>query len=132
MKKTHIIGIIIIAVAVAAMIGSIADSSTYADFNEAFDNPNKEYHVVGTLDRTADIIYEPYDNPNLTVFTMVDNEGNKKLVKLNKSKPQDFERSESVVLIGKASGEDFHATDILMKCPSKYEENNKFTTEKQS
>ena len=129
MKKTHIIGIVVIAVAVAAIMGSLVDSSSYTDFEQAFDNQGKEYHIVGKLDRTSDIIYEPYDNPNLTVFTMIDNTGEKRLVNLYKAKPQDFERSESVVLIGQAQGEVFHATEMLMKCPSKYKENEKFQLE---
>ena len=36
------------------------------------------------------------------------------------TKPQDFERSEQIVLTGKMVGEEFHASKILMKCPSKY------------
>lgn len=39
---------------------------------------------------------------------------------LHKSVPQDIEKSEQIVLIGKMKGEEFHATEILMKCPSKY------------
>ncbi len=126
MKKTHIIAIIIIAVSMAFIIGSVADSSSYTDFEQAFENQGKEYHVVGTLDRTADIVYNPERNPNLTEFTMIDNTGEKRKVVLNKSKPQDFERSESVVLIGKANGDAFHASEMLMKCPSKYKEESKF------
>lgn len=126
MKRSHIIAIVVIAIGATFMIASVSDSSSYADFAEAFENPGKEYHVVGTLDRTADIIYNPEDNPNLTGFTMIDNVGEKRVVWLNKSKPQDFERSESLVLIGKASGEEFHAADMLMKCPSKYKEEQKF------
>jgi cytochrome c-type biogenesis protein CcmE len=38
------------------------------------------------------------------------------------SKPQDFERSEQIVLTGKMKGDEFVATDILMKCPSKYKD----------
>jgi len=129
MKKTHIVAIILIAVAIAFMIGSVSDSSSYADFNEAFENPNQEYHVVGELDRSADIAYNPEINPNITKFTMIDNNGEKRKVVLNKSKPQDFERSESVVLIGKAKGEEFHATEMLMKCPSKYKDETKFELE---
>jgi cytochrome c-type biogenesis protein CcmE len=129
MKKTHIIAIIFIAVAMAFMIGSINDSSSYADFDEAFNNPEKEYHVVGELDRSAEIAYNPEINPNITKFTMVDKKGERRKVILNKSKPQDFERSESVVLIGKASGEDFHATEMLMKCPSKYKDEGSFELE---
>lgn len=126
MKKTHIIGIVIIAVAVAFILSSVSKSSSYAEFRDAFDNPGKEYHVVGTLDKTADIIYNPEVNPNLTQFTMIDGMGEKRTVMLNKSKPQDFERSESVVIIGKANGENFHASEMLMKCPSKYKEEGKF------
>jgi len=129
MKKTHIVAIILIAVSVAFMIGSVSDSSSYADFDEAFENPNKEYHVVGELDRSAEIAYNPEINPNITMFTMIDNNGERRKVVLNKSKPQDFERSESVVLIGKANGTEFHATEMLMKCPSKYKDETKFGTE---
>lgn len=130
MKKTHIVAIIFIAVAMAFMIGSVNDSSSYADFDEAFNNPQKEYHVVGELDRSEEIAYNPEINPNITKFTMVDKKGERRKVVLNKSKPQDFERSESVVLIGKASGEDFHATEMLMKCPSKYKDEESFELEK--
>jgi len=129
MKKTHIIAIVFIAVAIAFMIGSVNDSSSYADFDEAFENPQKEYHVVGELDRSAEIAYNPEINPNITKFTMVDKKGERRKVILNKSKPQDFERSESVVLIGKANGDEFHATEMLMKCPSKYKEEGKFELE---
>jgi len=55
---------------------------------------------------------------------MTDKEGKECKVVLNQSKPQDFERSEEIVLKGKAVGEEFHATDMLMKCPSKYNDGN--------
>jgi cytochrome c-type biogenesis protein CcmE len=38
----------------------------------------------------------------------------------NGNKPQDFERSEQVVIKGKMQGTAFQADEILMKCPSKY------------
>jgi len=126
MKKTHIVAIIVIAVAMAFMLSSVSESSSYADFGEAFGNPGKEYHVVGFLDKSAEIIYNPEVNPNLTQFTMIDKEGAKRKVWLNKSKPQDFERSENVVVIGKAEGSEFYASEMLMKCPSKYKEEGKF------
>jgi cytochrome c-type biogenesis protein CcmE len=126
MKTSSIVAIVVIAVVVTFFIGSVSQSSSYADFSQAFANPGKEYHVVGTLDREAAIEYRPELNPNLTAFTMIDNTGERRRVMLNKSKPQDFERSESVVLIGKAVDDEFHATEILMKCPSKYKEESKF------
>lgn len=123
MKRSHIIAIVIIAVAIAALVGSLYDSSTYADLEVAIANPGKEYHVVGVLDKSAEIIYEPSLNASLTTFTMVDLEGRSAKVHLNMAKPQDLERSERLVLIGNATAEgDFHARDMLMKCPSKYNE----------
>lgn len=123
MKRSHIIAIVIIAVAIAALVGSLYDSSTYADLEMAMANPGKEYHVVGVLDRSAEIVYEPSLNASLTTFTMVDLEGRTARVNLNMAKPQDLERSERLVLIGKAgTNGEFHARDMLMKCPSKYNE----------
>ncbi len=123
MKRSHIIAIAIIAVAIAALVGSLSDSSTYADLDEAMAHPGEEYHVVGVLDRSADIVYEPSVNASLTQFTMVDLKGRRCRVKLAKAKPQDLERSERLVLIGEAGTDgDFHASDMLMKCPSKYNE----------
>src|SRR5690606_36204124 len=111
MKRSHIIAIVVIAVAIAAIAGSLTETSTYADFAEAYDNPGREYHVVGTLDRTEDIIYNPELNPQLTVFTMIDDKGARRKVNLLQAKPEDFERSESVVLIGRVEDGTFNATN---------------------
>ena len=126
MKRSHIIAIVIIAVAIGMLVGSLYDSSTYADLDQAMKHPGKEYHVVGVLDRSQEIIYEPSLNASLTTFTMKDLEGRTCKVRLAKAKPQDLERSERVVLIGKANANgEFEARDMLMKCPSKYNEENK-------
>ncbi len=120
MKKIHIVGIIVIAVAIGVIFTSLRSSATYSDFTEALANPDTEYHVVGKLDKNQPQVYEPKINPDEFTFTMIDNKGVEKKVVLHKSKPQDFERSEQIVLIGKMQGDEFHANDILMKCPSKY------------
>jgi cytochrome c-type biogenesis protein CcmE len=122
MKKTHIALIVVIAVFIGAMITAINDSSSYADFNEAFQNPDAEFHVVGKLNREKPSEYDPVANPDKFTFYMTDINNEEHRVVLHKSKPQDFERSEQIVLIGKAHGDEFHAHDILMKCPSKYTE----------
>jgi cytochrome c-type biogenesis protein CcmE len=120
MKKIHIIGILLIAVSIGAIMASLSGSSTYANFNEASANPGSEYHVVGKLNKNKETRYEPHEDPNLFTFYMVDNDGAEKKVILHKSKPQDFEHSEQIVIIGKCEGNNFQANDILMKCPSKY------------
>lgn len=120
MKKLHILGIIVIAIAIGVIFVSLKNTSTYADFSEAISNPDKEFHVVGKLDKEQPQIYDPKVNPDEFLFSMIDNKGVIKQVVLHKSKPQDFEKSEQIVLIGKMQGDNFHANDILMKCPSKY------------
>ena len=120
MKKLHIVGIVVIAIAIGVIVASLKNTSTYADFTEAISNPDKEYHVVGKLDKTQPQVYDPKVNPDEFLFSMVDNKGVIKQIVLHKSRPQDFEKSEQIVLIGKMQGDNFHANDILMKCPSKY------------
>lgn len=120
MKKIHIVGIVVIAVAIGVIFTSLQSNASYADFAEAISNPDTEYHVVGKLNKAVPVQYDPKINADECSFLMTDNKGVEKKVVLHKSVPQDFEKSEQIVLIGKMEGEDFHANDILMKCPSKY------------
>ena len=120
MKKSHIIALVVIAVAVAAILTTVADSSTYATFSQASLKDGKVFHVAGKLDKNKDRIYNPQVNPNLFTFYMTDSEGKEKKVLLNSAPPQDFEKSEQLVVIGKMQGDEFFASSILMKCPSKY------------
>lgn len=121
MKKLHVVLIIVIAVSIGAIFTTLTDASEYVDFDKAYEHRGVEYHVIGKIDSTGDITYDPM-SPNEFKFTMVDNNGISKDVVVHMSKPQDFEKSEQVVLIGKASenSDIFHASNVLMKCPSKY------------
>jgi cytochrome c-type biogenesis protein CcmE len=120
MKKLHIIAILVIAVAIGVIFVSLRNTSSYADFSEALANPGTEYHVVGKLDKSQPQVYDPAVNSDVFRFTMIDNKGVTKEVVLHKGKPQDFDKCEQIVLIGKMKDGQFHANDILMKCPSKY------------
>jgi len=121
MKKSSILGIIAIAVFIAMIISIYGDSSTYASFSEA-QNTEAELHVVGQLNKEKELIYNPTENANYFSFYMLDEKGKECKVIFKGSKPQDFERSEQIVLTGRMVGQDFHASKILMKCPSKYNE----------
>ena len=125
MKRSHIIALVLIAVAMAPLIRTLSDSSTFVDLEQAMAKPGKEFKVKGYLDKSAEVVYEPSRDANLTQFTLVDDNGTKCRVMLAKPKPYDFERSESIVLTGKVVGDEFHARDMLMKCPSKYNEMNR-------
>lgn len=119
MKKSSIAGILIIALAIGIIISTYADSSTYGSFKDAKESTS-ELHVVGQLNKEKELFYDPKQDANYFAFYMRDNEGRESKVVFNGSKPQDFERSEQIVLTGKMVGNEFHASKILMKCPSKY------------
>src|SRR4051812_34571781 len=118
MKKSYIIAMALIAIAVGAILSTVADSSTYASFSTAASHPKSEFHVVGKLNKEKPQDYNPQANADLFSFYMTDNEGKECHVFLNKTKPQDFDRSEQIVIIGKMKDKEFHASDVLMKCPS--------------
>ena len=122
MKKSYIILIVLIAVAIGAIISTYGDASTYEDFAVAAENPGREFHVVGTLNKTKEKHYDPKADANYFSFYMIDEKGNERKVIYHAPEPQDFERSEKIVIIGKLEGEDFIASKILLKCPSKYTE----------
>ncbi len=120
MKTIHIIIILILVIAVAVVITTMTDSSTYSDFGEAARKPGKELHIIGKLNRAKPIEYDAQKNANMFTFYMVDEKGIEKKVIYNNAKPQDFEKSEKVVIIGSMKGDQFIAKSLLLKCPSKY------------
>lgn len=120
MKKTHIIALVFIAVAIAVIIGMTDDYSRYETFASANASPASDFHIVGELVEDKEIYYEPEKDPNYFSFYLKDKSGEERKVIFNGAKPQDFERSEQIVLTGGMDGETFMASKILMKCPSKY------------
>ena len=123
MKKSYILGLIVVAVLIGVIFSTISESSTYAPFSTAIENEGKTYHVVGKLNLEKDFEYNPEKNANLFGFYLVDIEGKEMKVLYNGTKPQDFEKSEQVVVVGKYVNDSFVAKDVLMKCPSKYNGN---------
>jgi cytochrome c-type biogenesis protein CcmE len=128
MKKGSIIGIIVIAVAIAVIISTYSSSSTYGTFKEA-QATSSELHVVGHLDKQKALVYDPVKDANYFAFYMTDSKGDERKVVFTGTKPQDFERSEQIVLTGQMNGSEFHASKILMKCPSKYTQDKVEVTE---
>lgn len=130
MKRGHILGLGIIAVAIVIIITSIGDASTYESFSTAktmaLNGKTEAIHVVGQLKKgqngEVEGIEVGEDKTSFT-FIMVDNDGVEQQVYYNEPVPADFQRSEQVVVIGTyKTKEMFVAEKILMKCPSKYQE----------
>ncbi len=122
MKKLHILALFVIAIAISSIIISAGDYSTYATFAQASKSEGKFFQVNGTLCEQKGFEYDPVKDPNYFSFCMVDKSGKENKVVYHGSKPQDFERSEEVVLQGAMDGDNFVASKILLKCPSKYNE----------
>ena len=75
---------------------------------------------MGHWEKEKGTYYDALKDANHFAFYMRDEKGEVKKVIYSGTKPQDFERSEKLVLIGKMNKDVFHASKILMKCPSKY------------
>jgi cytochrome c-type biogenesis protein CcmE len=109
MKKSAIIGLITIAICVCFLVSLNADTSNYSSFTEAAKD-SREFHVMGHWAKDKGTFYDAFKDPNHFSFYMI----------YSGTKPQDFERSEKLVLVGKMNNDTFYASKILMKCPSKY------------
>ncbi|WP_143959549.1 cytochrome c maturation protein CcmE domain-containing protein [Litoribacter populi] len=130
MKKGHILGIGVIAIAIVIIITMMGSASTYESFNTArtmaINGNDKAIHVVGELKKntTGNVVgIEVGEDKTSFHFMMVDNDGVEQKVFYNEPVPADFHRSEQVVVIGSYKRDDLFVADkILMKCPSKYQE----------
>lgn len=121
MKKIHIVAILMIVGAIVLLTNAAGDVSTYANFSDAEKN-GQRVKVAGTLSKDKDMEYKPEVDPNYFSFYIKDGEGQERKVVLLGAKPQDFELSEQIVLTGSMKGDTFIATEMLLKCPSKYKD----------
>lgn len=129
MKKSHILGIIIIAVAIMIIVSTAGDASSYVNFREAYSMAENgkatKIHVVGTLKKNEahEIVGIEAGEDKLSFsFIMVDDAQQEQKVYYKEPMPSDFLRSEQVVVIGSYHNDLFVADKILLKCPSKYQE----------
>ncbi|MBL7718009.1 MAG: cytochrome c maturation protein CcmE [Flavipsychrobacter sp.] len=122
MKKTQIVLLGLIAIAIAVIVMKFADFSTYETFASASASPGKSFHVIGYLQTDKPMEYDPGVDPNRFVFYAKDKAGAVTKVIFDKGKPQDIEKSEQIVMKGYIDNGNFHCTGIQMKCPSKYKD----------
>ncbi len=121
MKPKLILGIIaIIGFTTLLMINFGNSISTYVDFEKAADMSSA--HVAGTWDSTKD--YGFSKETKRFTFYMEDESGNVNKVIYPKPKPNNFEQADRLVVIGEMKDGVFYANDMLMKCPSKYNDAN--------
>ncbi len=134
MKTKYITVMIVISIAIAIVMAMAGDASTYVSFSEAKELSNKGFkksiHVVGSLLRSGNKeitgIEESPDKLSFK-FKMVDENGLVQQVFHANPIPSDFTKSEQIVIIGYYNEVNFIADKILLKCPSKYQEEPNFS-----
>lgn len=121
MKTRNIIGLILIAVFTAVLIISYSnEASIYTDFATA--KSSGDYvHIVGKWVNRDQSGYDP--QTGVFSFFVQDTMNTTQLVEYNDPKPQNLENADKVVIEGKMKGQVFVAEKILIKCPSKYQNN---------
>ncbi|MBM3446149.1 MAG: cytochrome c maturation protein CcmE [Bacteroidetes bacterium] len=122
MKKIQIVGLVLVALAIAALISLMGDMSTYDSIESAQRKEGKFVHIIAKVDTTQPIVYDPIKDPNYLSFTAVDSLGAIAQVVYKNAKPTDFEKSSRVVMKGAMQNGTFECKEIVLKCPSKYKD----------
>ena len=110
-----------IAAALFLIFSTKNEIGAYSTFEDARSNHTK-VKIVGQLSKHKEMEYDPAKDPNYFSFYMTDANGEENKVVLLSEKPQDFELSEQIVATGKMNDNQFVASEILLKCPSKYKD----------
>ena len=129
MKNLFPIYLIFLSITIIIVISTFADASTYVSFSDAKSlysvGKKSPIHVVGRLIKNEEnqVIGVKKSDDNLSFsFEMIDEEGTIENVFYGEPMPPDFILSDQVVVIGSYNDKRFIAKEILLKCPSKYTE----------
>lgn len=121
MKNKYLFGggIIVVFLALMSYLFTQTNVSYQEDFSLIM---NTEKTVRATGEWVKSKSYQLDNEKKIFSFYMKDYKGNEMRVVYNGVMPNNFESSTSVVVTGKYHDGYFYASDILTKCPSKYEE----------
>lgn len=118
MNKKHIIGgLIIVAFGYYAITSFDSSITPYVSIEEAIES-GTTVQVKGTRANSGTFDVEN----NVFTFTLEDEKGLKIDVIYDGAKPGNFDQATEVVCQGQYIEGKFHAKNILVKCPSKYQE----------
>lgn len=120
MRKSYIIGAVVVAAAlIFALLSFKSTLTSYVTIDEA--KAGEQYvQVAGLLVQGSDRYDE---STNSLYFELEEPGGSTMQIKYDKSKPSNFENADKIVAVGQyiTSDDVFHADELLVKCPSKYE-----------
>jgi cytochrome c-type biogenesis protein CcmE len=119
MKKRYIIGMVIIAAfIVVAVLSMEKNTIEYSDLDSAMKS-GKTVQIIGTWMQSEPSGYN--SEKDEFSFWLKDRLGKTAIVLHKGMKPNSFDTAPSIVVKGKFSDGVFLSTEVLTKCPSKYE-----------
>ena len=119
MKIKIVIGsIVIVAALVFGAISFVETNVEYTDFQTAVSS-HKKVQVKGEWIKERESVFDV--SSGTFTFFMKDDSGKEMQVVYGGAKPNNFEIANAIVVKGRYQEGVFHASEILTKCPSKYE-----------
>lgn len=127
MKIKSIAGFVLIIGFTSLLLMNFGSSvGGYMNFEQA-EAADAKAHVVGMWIEPDAVRYDA--QTNIFTFRMKDEAGNVRTVRYANPKPANFEDAEQVVIEGRpGENGDFIAETILVKCPSKYNDQSALQT----
>ena len=119
MKVKVIVGVVVIVAGIILSAVSFVQTNVeYGDFATA-ERTQKKIQVKGEWMKEMENGFDA----TTAQYTFFMKDDNNKVVKvvLDGARPNNFELATSIVAKGSFNGTYFHATEVLTKCPSKYE-----------
>lgn len=120
-KKSHIIGaVVVVSAMIMAMYSFRSTLTTYVSVSEAKVS-RRPVQVAGIVVQGS----KRYDlNNNMLIFTLREDSGDEMEVEYDGHKPANFDDVTKIVSTGKydTKKQVFVATELLVKCPTKYEQ----------
>ena len=110
-------GVLIVAFLAYGATSFKSNLTPYVSFEEAQKSARKVQVAGGLVPDSTSYV----EDQELLRFGMVEDNGATMTVLYKGVKPGNFEEATQIVAIGTYSGDAFHADQLLVKCPSKYQ-----------
>lgn len=118
MKRSYLVGAALIVAFAALGIGQLKNTlTTYVGFEEAR-AAGERVQIKGKIDKKS-VRFESQTND--LRFDVTDEAGERMHIEYAGATPGNFNQASHVVAVGEYKEGVFHATDLLIKCPSKYQ-----------
>lgn len=118
MKRAHVIGAALVIAFGAFGLGQLKNTlRTYVGFSEA-KSGSQRVQIKGKIDRKS---VQLDSNTGRLSFDVTDDAGERMRINYGGATPGNFNQASHVVAVGEYRDGAFQATDLLIKCPSKYE-----------